>query len=500
MTSGATLAVDAGTSLIKAVVFDDRGGELSVVRRVTALSSRHPGWVEQDMAEVRATVLDCIAEAVRGSDQPIERIALTAQGDGAWMIGHDGEPAGPAILWNDARAAAIVDSWARDGRLERAFRINGSLGNLGLPHAILSWQLQTDPGVLAGVRDVVTCGSWLFESLTGRRGLHPSDASAPWLDAATGQYSDEILDLFGLESVRHVLPPVLSAAELTAPLSSSVASATGLRAGTPVTLAPYDVVSTAVGGGSVAPGSAFSILGTTLCTGLVVAAPEVDGSATGLTLFSTTGDPLIRAFPTLAGTEVIDWVRGLLGLPDVAAVTGLAVHSRAGARGVRILPYLSPAGERMPFLDPAARGAVLGLSLASGSADIARATLEGLAHTIRDCLSASGSAADELVLSGGGSASALLCQVIADVTGVATVRVEGTQIGAKGAMMHASVAGGDYPDLARAAARLVHRGERFSPDPEVRVLFDERHDDFLKTRAVLAERWSTWRTGTDRDG
>lgn len=496
---GATLAVDAGTSLIKAVVFDERGYEQVVVRRTTAIDSPHPGWAEQDMNEVRDAVWDCVADAARQYGHPIARIAITGQGDGVWMIGHDGAPVRPAVLWNDARAADIVEGWTRDGLIEKAFRVNGSLGNLGLPHAILAWFLAEDPAVLEDVRDVVTCGSWLFESLTGARGLHPSEASAPWLDAATGQYSDELFALYGLRSVRELIPPVLSNDELTQPLLSTAAERIGLDAGIPVTLAPYDVVTTATGGGSIAVGSGFCILGTTLCTGTLVDTVDTSATPTGLTLHGGEGHPITRAFPTLAGTGVIEWVREVLGVEDAAALTELARGSEPGANGVRMWPYLSPAGERMPFLDADARGILGGITFGTGRADIARSTLEGLAHVIRDCLDASGAHVTELVLSGGGSASDLWCQVIADVTGVPTVRVAGTQVGAKGAMLYAAVAAGEYEDLLSASESLVQRQETFTPNASTRDLFDERHEDFLRTRETLTQRWRGWDRGRDRE-
>ena len=370
---GATLAVDVGTSLIKAVVFDERGREQLAIARSTVIDSPHPGWAEQDMIAVRDAVGDCIADAVRQYKHPIARVALTAQGDGAWLIGNDGAPVRPAVLWNDARAARIVEKWTRDGVLDQAFRINGSLGNLGLPNAILAWFIAEDPDALADVRDVATCGSWLFESLTGARGLHPSEASAPWIDVLTAQYSDELFELFGLSAVRGLVPPVLSDDELTRPLPLPGAAArTGLAVGIPVTLAPYDVVTTATGGGSVAVGSAFCILGTTLCTGSIVDTIDTAGTPTGLALLSGGDRPMTRAFPTLSGTGVVEWARELLGLDDAASLTDLARRSEPGAGGIRMWPYLSPAGERMPFLDADAHGVMGGITFGNGPADIAR--------------------------------------------------------------------------------------------------------------------------------
>lgn len=488
----ATLCVDAGTTLIKAVVFDDAGRELVVTRRTTEIRSPHAGWSEQDMHEVLGAVLECVAEAAEASPLPIGALALTAQGDGAWMLDAEGRPAGNAVLWNDARAHEVIDRWARHGVLEAAFRINGSLGNLGLPHAILAWNRENDLSTLADVAEVTTCGSWIFGSLTGTHGLHPSEASAPWLDITTGTISDDLIEGYGLTELRSLVPPVLRDDELTQPLLPDVATRLGLRAGIPVTLAAYDVVSTAFGGGSVAPGSAFCILGTTLCTGILMDGPDTTGEPSGLTLLGGRADTVVRAFPTLAGTGVIEWMRSLLGLADAAELMTLAGDAVPGASGVRVWPYFSPAGERAPFLDPAARGVIAGMSFEHTRADLARATVEGLGHVIRDCLAASGASPSEIVLSGGGSASDLWCRSIADITGVTTMRVDGTQVGAKGALLSALVASGRYASLAEAADALVAPSGVFEPDASRQAFFDERHDDFLATRTALAERWTAW--------
>lgn len=488
----ATVCVDAGTTVIKAVVFDSDGRELSIARRETAVLSPHRGWSEQDMGEVLRAVAECVAEAVGRSPLPVTGMAVTAQGDGAWIVDPFGAPIGNAVLWNDARAVDVLDRWQRDGVLDEGFRINGSLGNLGLPHAILASLREHEPQRLKGAAHLLTCGSWIFGSLTGVWGLHPSEASAPWIDVRTGDYSDELFRLYGLEEMRPLLPPVLDGAELTAPLSREQADRLGLPPGTPVTLAPYDVVATGAGGGSVTPGSAFTILGTTLCTATLLEAADTSGIPSGLTLLGGAGKPVVRAFPTLAGTGVLEWMRRLLGVSSAADVTELALESEPGAHGVRVLPYFSPAGERAPFLDPAARGVIAGISFGHDAADLARATVEGLAHVIRDCVEAASERPAELVVSGGGAASDLWCQSIADVTGIPTIRVDGTEIGAKGALLYAELARGAERTLADAAAHLVTRARHFDPDPARAEIFDERHEDFTRTREALVPRWAEW--------
>lgn len=488
----ATLCIDAGTTLVKAVVFDPEGNELVVTRRSSEVLSPQRGFAEQDMEQVWLAVADAAAEAIALSPLTVDRVAVTAQGDGAWLVDAEGVPVRPAILWNDGRSRDVLDRWRATDVLERAYRLNGSLSNLGLPNAILATLAVEEPESFARTSAVLTCGSWLFLRFSGILGLSNSDASAPWLDATSGRYSDELLEEYGMEGIRPLLPPLLASDQIVHPLLPAVASALGLEPGIPVVLAPYDVVATAAGGGSVEPGSAFCILGTTLCTGVVTETVDTSGTPGGLTLRVSESGPLVRAFPTLAGTGVLDWLAGILRLEDAAAVTELAAASTPGANGVTVWPYLSPAGERAPFLDPDARGVIGGLRFDHDSADLARAAVEGLAHVIRECLDAGGVLPTELALSGGGSMSSLWCQVLADVTGVPTTRSSDSQIGAKGAMVYAAVATGQFESVRSAASALVRSAARFEPDASVRALHDRRHEDFLRSRAVFAERWPVW--------
>jgi erythritol kinase (D-erythritol 1-phosphate-forming) len=487
------VCIDAGTTVIKAVVFDAAGRELVVTRRDTAVRRPARERTEQDMDEVWEAVVGAVVEAVQAADRPVRLLALTAQGDGAWLVDADGRPVRPGVLWNDGRAAGVVERWQADGVLDEAFRTNASLTNAGLPNAVLRALEVEEPEVVDRAAAVLTCGGWLFLQLTGVLGIDTSEASAPWLDIARGTYSDELVALYGLAHRRDLLPPLIADEDRVHPLAASAAERLGLPAGTPVVLAPYDIVATALGSGATDPGQAVCILGTTLCTETVVAAPDTTGEPSGLTLALGRPHRLLRAFPTLAGAGVVDWTATLLGLPDAHAVSDLAADAPPGADGLRVLPYLSPAGERAPFLDPAASGLFTGVTFGHGRPHVARAVLEGLAHVIRDCLEAAPERPAELRLCGGGAASALWCQVIADVTGVETVRTDDAQNGAKGALLTALSALGEQPGVSAAAGELVRERDRFVPARDVRDLHDGEHAEFLASRELAAQRWRHWR-------
>ena len=105
----ASICLDVGTSLIKAVAFDGDGNELSVVREPTEVLRPQPGFAEQDMGAVWDAVSATVKEMTGSLQDKVELLAFTGQGDGCWLVDEDGRPTGPAVLWNDARNAALVD-------------------------------------------------------------------------------------------------------------------------------------------------------------------------------------------------------------------------------------------------------------------------------------------------------------------------------------------------------------------------------------------------------
>ncbi|MBO0829983.1 MAG: carbohydrate kinase [Streptosporangiales bacterium] len=484
------LAVDVGTSMIKTVVFGDDGRELAVTRVATEVSRPHPGWAEQDMDAVWSAVVRTVREALPRTPDPVRFVALTAQGDGCWLVDEAGRPTGPAVLWSDGRAADAVEDWRRRGVLEAAFRRTGSLTFAGLPNAILAWLGTHDPDRLERSAAALFCGGWVFLRLTGAVAVDESDASAPFLDPATRAYADDVVDLFGLAWAKRLLPEVRGDDRRVAELTGAAADELGLPAGLPVVLAPYDVASTALGAGAVERGQACGILGTTLCTEVVRDGVETAGEPAGLTIALDSAGRVLRAFPTLAGTEVLGWAARVLDLDGPVELGELARRAEPGAGGVLFLPYLSPAGERAPFLDPHARGTWWGLSLEHDRTHVARSVFEGLSLVIRDCLVEAAADVTELRVCGGGAASDDWCRLIADVTGVPTVRPADTEVGAKGAFLVGLVATGAEPDLARASERYVRVGAAREPDPARARAYTAGFEDFRAVRDIAARGWA----------
>lgn len=492
----AWIGIDAGTSVIKSVAFADDGLELAVARRPTTVLHPQEGFSEQRMDEVWQAVVDTVCSVRAQIDEQIRGIASTAQGDGAWLVDERGNPAGNAILWNDGRSAAIVERWRAQGLIERSARISGSVTYPGLPNAIFAWLSANEPDLLERARWLLTCNAWVHSRLTGRFVADLSDASNPFGDVCRGNYSESVLALYGMESYAHLLPPIVRKESACAGLSPEAADRLGLAAGIPVVMAPYDIASTAIGCGAVRAGQSCVILGTTVCTETLVDALDLSSSPAGTTIALDDG-LFLRAMPTLTGCEALDWAAYILGADSLGKFGEIAAQAEPGCGGVVFLPYLSPAGERSPFLDPAARGSYHGVSLLTGRAQLARAVYEGLSFVIRECLeAATPMAPDEIHVCGGGARSELWCQTIADVTGSTVTRTADAETGARGAYLFALAATGRIASLGEGVRSLSPAKTTFLPSEQRAGFYASRYAVFRDLRDMARKQWS--RTAEER--
>ena len=479
-----TIGVDVGTSRVKAVRFDPDWQARDSEEEDTTVHREVGGVREQDLAQVLSAVRRVVAAVASRSPDPVDLLAVTAQGDGCWLVDRESEPLGRALLWNDNRAAGVVDRWHRDGTLDTAFTTSGCYGAPGVAHAQLHWLRQHEPARLERAGRLLSCGSWVFSRLTGREVLEASDAANPFCSARTGEYAPDLLGLFDIAGLAHLLPDVVSGPDRVGALTSQAADEVGLPAGTPVAIAPYDVPATALGTGTVATGRAFAVLGTTLCTGVVTEDPMLHRPPNGLTLPGGAPGRWLVAYATMAGTEVLDWAVRMLGLRDVAALLALAEQATRPDVPL-VLPYLSPAGERSPFLDSTVRGSVHGLDVMHGREDLARGVLDGLTLVVLDCLRAAGSPT-ELSLSGGGAQSELWSQSICDAVGLPVTCPDTSEIGARGAVLAGATDLGMFPDVEAATAAAVGAGRVLEPRAEETERLRAGHARLLQVREATA--------------
>lgn len=467
------LGLDIGTTGARALAVDEHGVVVATEEAAYPTLMPRPGWSEQEPeAWWRAArqTLGRVAARVSGS---IVGLGLTGQMHGAVFLDAQDVVIRPALLWSDQRTAAQCAAITDAIGAERLVAITGNPALTGFQAPKILWLRDNEPEAYARVARVLLPKDFVRLRLTGVAATDASDAAGTLLlDARRRDWSAVILDALGIP--RFWLPQVFEGPQLTGRLRPDVAAGLGLPAGLPVAAGGGDNAAAAVGTGIVAPGPLAVSLGT---SGVVFAhidrfAPDPSGRIHAF-CHAVPGAYHLMAVSLAAG-GAFRWWRDTVGAGDYARLTAEAATLPAGAEGLLFLPYLN--GERTPHLDPAARGAFVGLTARHTRAHLTRAVLEGVAFSLGEGLAIMqglGVPVTEVRATGGGAASALWRQILADRFALPVRRVVAEEGPAYGAALLAGGAAGVWSDLGAATAVIRLRPEITTPTPHGSAVYRE---------------------------
>lgn len=503
------IGIDIGTSSIKAAVIAPDGKNLGKQSGKIGVIRQHPGWAEQDMntvwETVAACVRGCLADAgLSGGD--IGAVCCGGQGDGAWMIDAAGKPLGLAPLWNDNRAASIVEKWEAAGILAGVYRRTASVLWPGSLAGIMAWYRDNDPELLKKLHTVFCCKDWINYRLTGAIATDTTDGTIPFTNITTRRLDDSILKDLGLEFLADKCAPVRNSASIMGEVSAEAAAASGLKPGTPVVSGCIDVAANAIGAGLVNPGHALFILGTTSLLAADMGAAPADDRVVGAALLHAVEGQWLRVFGAQSGTPNVDWTglacnilkAGDKNAVDFAEMDRLIEKVPAGSRGVLYHPFLS--GERAPFLNPDAASGFFGISAEAGTGELCRSVYEGVGFSAKHCLAEMGGSFNKITMTGGGTRSELWRKIIASVLNCEIAIPDGEELGVLGAAIIGGVGTGIHPSYAEAAGQMVKERGHYTPDPKDAARYEEifplyleltgQMKSFWKGRAALLNKWS----------
>jgi sugar (pentulose or hexulose) kinase len=458
------------------------------------------------MDAVWRAVVQSVQGVLRSAGQagigPADVLALgvTGQGDGTWLLDAQLRPVRPAILWSDGRTAADVQEVHRSGLSAAVFPITGTALNTCSQALHLRWLQEHEPETCKRTAWCLRAKDWLFLNLTGAVTTDETDASSTYFALHDRAYDERIFALLGIERWRAKIPPAPAPAENVAPLLPAVAAELGLRQGTPVACGPYDVAASALGAGAIAPGDACSVLGTAGVHQVVAAQPILTPPNLGYNICYAPPDRYLRLLPTMTSTPNLQWfvrefcageraAAGAAGASLWDELERRAAQVPAGADGVLYHPYIDPAGERAPFVCPAARAQFTGLSVRHGRDVLLRAVYEGVALSVLDCYRTMAVPLVELRLAGGGARSPLWAQILADALGCPVVVARGEEYGAKGAVINAGVALGVYRTYEEGVAATVTAARRYEPAAAHTAAYAVLLEIYRRVREAMLPVW-----------
>lgn len=486
------IAHDLGTTGNKASLHHDNGRLVTAVTVNYGAHFADGGVAEQNPEDWWNAVVEATRLLIaRSGANPTDVTGLTVSGQmmGAVLLDADHQPVRPAIIWADTRSTAQTAGLERVIGQNRAYLLLGHRLNPTYSLEKIMWVRDNEPDVFARVRHFCLAKDFVVQRLTGRLATDRSDASATnAYDQGLGAWSPDMIDAAGLDA--SIFPEVLESTAIVGRLTADAASATGLSRDAHVVMGGGDGPIAAVGAGVVAPeDGAYVCLGTSSWISFASDTPVYDPLMRTMTFDHVVPGSFVPTATMQAGGAAMQWVSELLSPgPSSASLSALvadASTAEASASGLYFLPYLL--GERSPYWNPDAAGAFIGIGRHHGRAHMARAVLEGVAFNLLTCLQAfreSGATVDRIDAIGGGAASDVWLQIMADAWGVPVRRrtiVE--EANSLGAAVTAAVGLGLVDDFG-VARGLSEVTAEFTPD-------QGRHSDYLARHAIFVDGYAS---------
>jgi xylulokinase len=478
-----SIGIDLGSSRVKLLALDDSGESLGVTMASYSTESRRAGYAEQNPDRwwdaLRLAMSELLARpALRGAT--IEALGMTGQMHGAVFLDAEGSPVRPAIMWSDGRAEAETAEIEQRISREELVALTGNRSNVSFTAPKIMWVARHEPEIMAKTSWIVQPKDALRARLTGEIGGDVSDASATLLfDLHARTWSDEICRR--LEINRALLAPLSESEALAGGLREDAARALGLPAGIAVAIGGADAPTAALGLGLASEAGSNGTVLISLGTGGQVLAPVVspridpEGRLHGL-CHVVPGQWCVMA-AILSAAASLDWVVRLLkpGDPNGAReLLAAAAKVPAGSDGLVFLPYLR--GERTPHFDPSASGALIGMRINHGPAEMTRAVLEGVAFALgegMDLMRGLGLDPKAGVVAGGG-VNKLWQQIIADVLNMPVTLGATEHASGRGAALLGAVAAGMAPSTTKSTWPLPSDTRVMEPIPANARLYVER--------------------------
>jgi xylulokinase len=414
-----TLGVDIGTFESKGVLVDANGTVIATASHPHQMIVPRAGWAEHDAEQDWWGDFVRITKALLAQSQvkPEEIVCIATSAIGPCMLPVDaaGAPLMNGVLYGvDTRASEEIALLNAEIGPDLIFdRCGNALTSQSVGPKIL-WLKRHHPGLFARTAKILSATSYLTWKLTGDYTIDHYTAAnfSPLYDVTQLDWTEALSPIVP----RSLLPRLGWATDVAGHVTPAAAAATGLAAGTPVTIGTIDAAAEAVSVGIASPGDMMVMYGSTIFI-IQVTQSRLRDPALWYAPWLTPGTHASMAGLSTSGT-LTHWFRNTLAPDaDFASLAAAATISPKGANGLLCLPYFS--GERTPLHDPLAKGAFFGLNLTHTRGDLFRAVLEGIASAtahISESYRAADAAPTQIRAVGGGTQNAVWLQATSDLT------------------------------------------------------------------------------------
>lgn len=491
------LTFDIGTQSLRAVLVDDRGNLVckEQIHFAEPYFSLSPGWAEQRGEFYWENICKAslqLKDHAGALWNQIKAVSITTIRDTDICVGEDGTPIRPAILWLDKREVDIDDPFPAKNLM--LFKAAGMTGTANFIRKIChcNWIMKNEPDnwkktykylMLSGYMNYCFTGK-MVDSTANIIGHVPYDnKNSRW---QTSRDLTNCVFPIPQEKLCDLVPPGSVLGQITAKASLE----TGIPEGLPLIATGSDKGCETIGLSCTTPEKAAVSFGTTATVQYTI-----DRYVEPQRFFP----PYVSAYKGRYNPEIeiyrgywlISWFKKefaekeeLEAREQGSSAEELLNQRLAdippGCEGLVFQPYFTP-GVSMPN----ARGSIIGFSDVHTRIHIYRAIIEGINFALMEGMKTlekrMGTKTESVYVAGGGSRSAEICQISADMFGVPVYRIQTYEAAVIGSSMIAFTAIGRFDDLDQAAASMVHIKDKFEPDMEVHKIYDRIYSEiFIK--------------------
>ena len=494
------LALDVGTTSVKAGMFQPDGRCLATALQEYALLSNSPEQAELEPMTYWKAATETIRQVVAQANVDVTQVvglAVSSQGETTIALDAEGNPLRNALVWLDNRAT------------RQAEKLKGILGEevyerTGIPDVVATWPAckvlwikENEPELFARIAKFVLVQDYLVYRLSGRYVTDGSiSCTSLFYDIISHDWWPEALQAVGIDAI--YLPELLPVGSVAGNLTPEAAAELGLTTQTKVVLGGMDQAVGAIGAGNFDPGVISETTGAALAIQVSIHEPMIDKTKhTPVYVHSVPDEYLFVPVCPTAGMA-FKWFKDQFGGVETAQaaregtnpyelLNRLAESIPPGSDGLVMLPHLM--GAFSPEINPAARGVFSGFTLHHGRGHFVRAIQEGVAFMLRrnlELIVFSGTEINEVRTTGGGSRGKLWNQIKADVCNLPFVTLLNEDTALVGDAILAGVACGVFDSASKGVEAMVRVNEKITPGKNV-AAYEAAYQRYCELDGSLAD-------------
>ncbi len=473
------IGVDLGTSAVKLLLMNEKGGIENIVSKEYPLEFPHPGWSQQKPEDWWDKTVEGLKELTANADKSrIAGISFGGQMHGLVVLDSDDNVIRPAILWNDGRTTKETDYLNNVIGKDKLSQYTANIAFAGFTAPKILWMKENEPENFNRIAKIMLPKDYIAYKLSGVHCTDVSDASGMLLfDVKNKCWSKEMMDICSVREDQ--LAKIFESYEVVGNIKADVAAQLGFPESVKIIAGAGDNAAAAIGTGTVGDGRCNISLGT---SGTIFISSKdfcVDENNALHAFAHSDGHYHLMGCMLSAASCNKWWMEDIIGTDDFAGEQ--KDITKLGENNVFFLPYLM--GERSPHNNPDARAMFIGMSMDTTRADMTQAVLEGVAFGIRDSFEVARSLGINITktkICGGGAKSPLWKKIMANVLGITVEVIESEEGPGYGGAILAAVGCGEYASVEEAADKLVKVVGTVEPDAELTRKYEEKYQKFKK--------------------